>query len=212
MKYTGILFLALFIVATMTAQTKIAGPVGEYYLQGVMEVGSGFRINADHSFDFFYSYGAIDREARGTWVKRGDSIILNSAKKPPLDFKLENFKKTADPEITIRILGDNKTILRNVYAAIQSGDSIYRNVADDSGKIHFDTCRIDKISLIHDFWPDRFSVFTIPDGQINYFEFSIEKWIADVSFDNFVLATKNHMLTGRHPLLQEKQYQYIKGQ
>ncbi len=210
MKYIAVLFLSTIIHSQMAAQQKAPG--GEYDLRGVMEVGSGFQINADHSFDFFYAYGAIDREAHGTWTLRGDSIILNTAKKPPRDYKLEVAKKINNNGVTIKIRGDNKIILKNVFAAIHSGDSLYRNVADDYGLIHFGKFKVDKISLIHEFWPDRFSVFTISDPTANYFEFSIEKWIVDVEFDNFVLLLTDSTLTGGHPLLPKKQYQYTKAQ
>jgi len=196
----------------MFAQTKNQKAEGEYYLEGVMEVGSGFKRNPDHSFEFFYAYGALDREAKGTWIQHGDSIILNNAKKPPQDFRLVSSKKTGSKEITIKILGENKTILRNVYGAIQSGDSVYRSQSDDNGILHFEKCKIEKISLIHEFWPERFSVFTVDDGDKTYFEFSIESWIADVAFVNFVLVLKENALTGQHPLLEKKEYTYRKAQ
>ena len=103
-------------------------------------------------------------------------------------------------------------ILRNVYGAIQSGDSVYRSQSNDEGVLHFEKCKIDKISLIHEFWPERYSVFTVDDGDKDYFEFSIESWIADVAFDNFVLIIKETGLTGQHPLLEKKEYMYRKAQ
>ena len=47
-------------------------PVGEYHLTGVMETASGIRINQDSTFDFYFSYGAIDREGHGKWSYRNN--------------------------------------------------------------------------------------------------------------------------------------------
>jgi hypothetical protein len=43
-----------------------------------METASGFKINEDSSFEFYFSYGALDRYGSGKWNIKNDSIILNS--------------------------------------------------------------------------------------------------------------------------------------
>jgi hypothetical protein len=47
---------------------------GQYYLEGVREVGSGFHFNSNKTFDFFFSYGAIDRCLQEPGNKR--AIVL----------------------------------------------------------------------------------------------------------------------------------------
>src|SRR5881275_521147 len=98
------LLVLVFNLSTLTviAQSSTPAVEGAYYLQGVMEVGSGFKFNADHSFEFFYSYGALDRVAKGTWEQHGDSLILNNAPKPPKDFKLVQSKNTGSRQIIIQ--------------------------------------------------------------------------------------------------------------
>jgi len=49
---------------------------GEYRLEGVMETGSGLLLRADGSFEWFFSYGALDLAARGHWEHEGDGIAL----------------------------------------------------------------------------------------------------------------------------------------
>jgi hypothetical protein len=205
------LFLLAITTTKMTAQTSTQKLQGEYYLHGVMEVGSGFKFNADNSFDFFFMYGALDRIARGTWKQNGDTIILNSAKKPPRDFKLIQSKKTDAKDIVIKIVDRNEVLLRNVYGSVKSGENVYRGATDQSGIMNFEKCKVEQISLIHEFWPDRFSIFDIDDADKNYFEFGIEPWIVDIQFDNFVLILKNDTLTGTHPILEKKQYTYNKN-
>ncbi len=87
------------------ATGKTADPIcGAWYLRGVMETGSGFLFRENHRFEFFFSYGAVDRTAIGEWTRQGDSIILNNAPGPPRDFRFLRAKKTcksgADPFLT----------------------------------------------------------------------------------------------------------------
>ena len=67
----------------MQAQTK---PVGEYQLRGVREMASGFKLNEDSTFQFYFSYGALDRFGEGRWTMKGNSLILNSRQSPGLIF------------------------------------------------------------------------------------------------------------------------------
>ena len=70
MKKYIFIFLILFTATKTKAQQKANDMVGEYYLTGVMETASGFRLNADSSFDFFFSYGALDRSGKGPGSRR----------------------------------------------------------------------------------------------------------------------------------------------
>lgn len=53
-----------------------AALAGEYSLTGVMETGSGLRLRGDGSFEWYFSYGALDLGARGTWARTGDTVEL----------------------------------------------------------------------------------------------------------------------------------------
>ena len=37
----------------------------EYYLTGVREMASGFLVKPDNTFQFFFAYGALDRQGAG---------------------------------------------------------------------------------------------------------------------------------------------------
>ena len=54
---------------------KIAGI---YHLQDVKSTASGFKFNADGSFLFFFTYGAIDRYGSGAWTIENDQVVLQS--------------------------------------------------------------------------------------------------------------------------------------
>ena len=48
----------------------------EYQLDGVMETGSGLLLRADCSFEWYFSYGALDLGARGKWSRDDAGIEL----------------------------------------------------------------------------------------------------------------------------------------
>ena len=55
------------LLFTCTNVMRAQNIAGEYYLEGVMETASGFQLSADSGFQFFYSYGALDRFGKGKW-------------------------------------------------------------------------------------------------------------------------------------------------
>ena len=117
MKTAVCLLFYTFLVSQLLAQKNIDG---EYYLEGVMEVGSGFKLNADSSFEFFFSYGALDMYGSGKWSIRKDSIILNSKTSPGKDFKLVSSVTSKNNFSTIKLENENTGLYRIVYCRIRS--------------------------------------------------------------------------------------------
>ena len=188
------------------AQTTVAG---EYYLRGVTEVGSGFLLKPDSTFQFFFSYGALDREGSGTWKLKEKEIIFNSRKRPDHDFAMINSKRTADDFITVRITDSNSLLLRYVYSKIDFADASMEEMTNNEGKIQFPKKQIKRLSLIFQFCPEKISVFTL-DNNHNYFEFRFEPWLAEYFFSDFHLRIDGKDIRGKHPLLDDKEYVFIK--
>ena len=211
MHYYHALLLLLF-TAPLGAQTTQPVPTGEYYLQGVMEVGSGFRLNADHTFDFFFTYGALDRAATGTWEQKGDSVILNSPPKPEHDFVLREAKRTDDSLLTIQVSDPNVMMLGYIHCQVKTGDGqVLQGASDNSGRVTFDRAPVDSIALIHEFFPDRFSVFPVENADDNHYVFTIEPTIVEVAITDLVLRLEGDGLVGGHPLIKKEELRYVKG-
>jgi len=62
--------------APEAAAAKTESLAGDYRLEGVMETGSGLRLQDDGAFQWFFMYGALDLYAKGTWSRTGDGIDL----------------------------------------------------------------------------------------------------------------------------------------
>ncbi|WP_460967499.1 hypothetical protein [Spirosoma migulaei] len=184
------------------AQSSKKTMTGEYYLSGVREVGSGIKLNADSTFDFFFSYGALDRMGQGTWKQQGKQIILNSRPRPLRDFALVTSRTVPGTGLTIRIVDPNKQILRYVECAIKNGKAIQREMTNSDGQVHFTQQAPEAISLRFELCPDRYSVFSITNTAHNYFEFRFEAWIAEAFFENVTYTLSETGFEGPHPLLE----------
>jgi hypothetical protein len=204
--------LNLFITQLISAQITQSMKAGQYYLEGVREVGSGFHFNSNKTFDFFFSYGAIDRVSTGTWEQKGDSIILNNARKPATDFLLTVSKNLAKKRVTILVYDPNPRILGYVYCSIEMPEGTLEAKSDKNGMITFDIASvksIKSITLVHGLWPDHPSVFEISQPDHNYFEFTIGRWIADVEFKDLALQIRGKNLSGAHPLMEGNEFRYV---
>jgi hypothetical protein len=184
---------------------------GEYYLQGVMETASGFKLDSDSTFQFFYSYGALDRFGSGKWVIRDNSVFFTSTQKHDADFALLKSEKKDGDGITVRIIDSIANMLRYVYCIIQSGNEKQQGVANADGTIHFKSQQVDSVTLLFEFCPERETKITIPVKGTNNFEFRFEPWIMEVFFKNFRLQFDEAGLRGGHPILEGNTFSYKKA-
>jgi len=205
-KKISFLFILFSMVINIHAQTAVAG---EYYLRGVMETASGFLLKPDSTFEFFFSYGALDRAGSGNWVMKGSKITFNSKPKPVHDFALINCKTVKDSFITIKIT-DNSTLLqRYVNAQLKFADTTIGGMTNENGEIKFPRREIENLSLQFKFCPEKISLFDL-DKKQNYFEFRFEPWLMEYFFNHFHLTIDGRDLKGSHPLLKEGDYRYEK--
>src|SRR5215831_8423666 len=101
------LLFSILLILTISANMNAQAIAGEYYMQGVMETASGFKLDKDSTFQFFFSYGALDRFGSGKWSFHDNKIILNSKPYPGRDFKLVNSTKNSQNFITVKIEDSN---------------------------------------------------------------------------------------------------------
>lgn len=211
---TGVLLtlLSSYVVEAQKPSDNMIS--GEYYLQGVMEVGSGLRFNPDSTFDFFFSYGAVDRESSGTWLLQGDTVFLDTAPKPAeQDFIFKESRTEAGAPFVVKISHPNNMILPYVYVWIKTPEGVLEGKCNNEGVAVFDNVsKVESITLVHELWADRLSVFILPAGAENYFEYTIAPWITIVAFQHLPLQIVDEKtLSGGHPLLKGSSYTYSRG-
>ena len=126
MKHT-IISLVIFIFCTHHLIAQSNTIAGEYSLTGVMETASGIVLNKDSTFQFYFSYGALDREGSGKWSVTGDHIILDSKPYPGKDFKLVSSSSIKNNFTVIKIEDTNTDLYQLVYCLVQTACRRYSN-------------------------------------------------------------------------------------
>jgi hypothetical protein len=186
------------------------GIVGEYYLRGVTEVGSGFLLRPDSSFAFFFSYGALDREAEGKWTIKNNEVIFQSEPRPPHDFALLESKSVDSDSTIVKISDSNELLVRYVHATASKQDTTMEGMTNSHGELFFPAKPIDSLTLVFQFCPEKTSVYKLGNNN-NYFDFRFEPWITRYHFNDFHLRIDGKDLKGKHPLLDEKEYVFVKS-
>lgn len=184
---------------------------GMYYLQDVKETASGFKLDADGSFRFFFTYGAIDRYGSGRWTLEGDQVVLQSKPWSGKDFALVNSQAVNENAITLRMTGANPILQRHVYFSLQNGAPGTWQQTNERGVARFTLQQVSTITLVFEFCPERFTHFVIDNPEHNFFEFRFEQWIMEVFFDQYKLKATRYAMTGGHPLIRGEKFVYERG-
>lgn len=182
---------------------------GVYYLSNVMETASGIKLNPDSTFEFFFSYGALDRTGHGKWTMHGNKIILNSYGIPERGFKLIKSEKSGK-QVQIKISDPNPASYSFVYARAGESNSSDFIQANEDGEILIDQHVIKTIELFFELCPESLHVYEPVRPDDNYFLFEFNPKIMEVFFKDFSLTFSNGYLKGKHPLLTEESYTYSK--
>lgn len=210
----ALLFHQLLIGTIITAQPSMDQISGSYYLEGVAEVASGFQLNADQRFEFFFSYGGLDRFGRGTWRLDGNNIVFESEPWPGSDFKLVKQGRSKKQEGSMIKITDANTFLTGYVGCIMAGEGRIEELQSDQDGIATSSLKtIDSITLYHLFYSDQLSVFPVENAENNQFEFTFLPHLGTVYFRNFNLLVIDRELAGGHPLLEKgKIYYYRKAE
>ncbi|MEO8764991.1 MAG: hypothetical protein ABI416_11915 [Ginsengibacter sp.] len=199
--------IIIFILSLPYAIAQMNNIPGQYSLRGVMETASGLQLNKDSSFEFYFSYGALDRSGSGNWAVNKDNIILDSRPYPGKDFKMVDSASVKNEFITVKIQDANTDLYRLVYCLVKgpTGDTLLN--ADINGMIVV-PYPAESIHLLSELSTERMSTFAINSKKYISYTFHFEPWITEVFFKSFPLRYAEDHLEGKHPLLDEKEYKY----
>ena len=172
-------------------QSPIAG---EYYFRK-HEMVAGFNFSKDGKFQFFFSYGAVDRNATGTFTVEGDLVKLKSDKEPGKDFIVEKQHKQPGGGYHLVAKHPNKYLVNYVVAVFFIGEEQHTQESDSSGEIHTDLPHCDKIYVQHRLFPDIMTLIKDTDNNNNHFELSLNPSLEQVSFKGIDLKIVGDTLT-----------------
>ena len=167
---------------------------GEYRLTGVHDMASAFLFTPDGKFQYFNMYGAIDRQAEGTYTVDGNKLLLKSNKQTGQDFPLVSQSKKGKG-YTIKVNEPNAYLRKYVLAIYKENGQPIAIPADDDGVIHIDADHVDTIQLVHDLYMDEPCLLKDASNANNSFEVKLSPTLAQVSFINIPFTIEGDTIT-----------------
>lgn len=183
---------------------------GEYFLQNAREMASGFLLNADNSFQFFFSYGALDRQASGEWKQEGDKILFNSRAWPGDDYTLVRSETGEKHMIRIQFEQNNPMLSAYMYASLAKGAEGSWERFDQRGYVLLPFQPFESISLLFEFCPERFTEIPISVNGHQSFIIRPEQTLAEMFLKDFTLTVTLEGLMGKHPMMEGTDFIYSK--
>ena len=159
------------------AQTTVQG---EYFFRR-HEMVAGFNFSVDGKFQFFYSYGAVDRTASGTFLIEGDTLKLSSTKEPGKDFTIAKQTK-AGTGYTVKFEHPNKYLLHHILCVFFIGDKKIEECTDSNGEVKTAIAQCDKIYVQHKLYPDIVTLIKDEKNDHNNFVLTLNPSLEQVSF------------------------------
>ncbi|MEO8413559.1 MAG: hypothetical protein ABI472_07855 [Ginsengibacter sp.] len=163
--------------------------LGEYYFSK-MEMASGFNFAADGKFEFFFSYGAVDRSATGTFSVEGNVLKLTSNKEPGKDFAVTSQSKQPKG-YTLTFNNANKFLVKNILCVFLTDGQRQEAYTDDNGEAFVDLEHCDTIYVQHTLFPDIFTLVKDKANDNNQFELLLNPSLAQVSFKGIDFKIEN---------------------
>ncbi len=182
---------------------------GNYYVEGLSDAKSGFYLNSNYSFNFFYQKNGIDRYGTGRWYAEKNTIIFNGRPRPARVYKLLSSRKVNDNFVTVTFTDDKPELVKNIECILFTERGRQKLFTKDDGVVRFTKQIVDSIQIRSSLFPDHPFTFFPSNKVQNSFEFGFEKSALEVFFEDFTLTYTPDALTGRHPLLKG-QFRYIK--
>lgn len=204
-----ILFFLVFFINTILAQ-QANGIAGNYILDGVENVKSSFLLKSNYTFTFSYNYKGIDRYGSGRWMTEKNTIVFTSRLQPARNYKLLSARRVNDNYVTIKVTDPDPLIVKGVECILFTSRGKQKLFTGDDGIVRFPKHVVDSIQVFSPLFPDHSFSYIVSNKIQNNFEFSFEKWIAEVFFKDFTLRVTNNLLIGPHPFLKGNQFRYSK--
>jgi hypothetical protein len=110
--------------------------VGEYYFRK-QEMVAGFNFSADGKFQFFLSYGAVDRNASDTFSVDGHILKLKSDKEEGKDFTIADQSKQANG-YTLVFINPNQFLVKDILCIFFVNGKEKAEYTNGKGGVHVD--------------------------------------------------------------------------
>jgi len=193
-----IILLLLFINFKVRSQHKVEGE----YLFSRHEMIAGFNFSVDGKFQFFYSYGAVDRTATGNFSIRGDTLKLKSNKEPGKDFTITAQNRQATG-YTVTFDDPNNYLLKGIRCIFIVNGKAQEVFSDEQGVAQLNIPHCDTMYVQHPLFPDIVTLIKDKKNDNNRFKLVLNPSLQQVSFkgidfiivsDRIITCLPNYLL------------------
>lgn len=153
---------------------------GKYYFSK-QEMVAGINFTGDGRFEFFFSYGASDRSATGTYSVEGNTIKLKSDKAAGEDFII-NKQHKEERGYVIQCHAPDKNLLPYMQCIVFIGEQKEYYSAKNDGTIAIDIPHCDKIYLRNEIFPDIPTLIKDEKNDNNRFDVTMQPSVQQISF------------------------------
>jgi hypothetical protein len=181
-----ILILLVLLNISGFAQSSLQG---EYYFSR-QELVAGFNFSKDGQFQFFYSYGAIDRHATGIYAVEGDKVMLYSNKEPGKDFTIVKQNKLGKG-FKIKFEAPNSYLLNHILCTYYIGGIANQAISDSNGEVILAIPICDSIYVQHGLFPDIATLLKDSNNSNTNFIVKLNPSLEQLSFKGITLKIEN---------------------
>ena len=156
---------------------------------------AGFNFSGSGTFQFIFSYGAVDRNANGTYQVKGDTLELKSNKEAGKDFTVTSQSKEVKG-YSITFTHPNRYLLVGIRCLLFANGIPQEALSDGNGKIEIDLLHCDSIYVQHQLYPDIATLVKDAANENNHFTITLNPSLEQVSFKDIELKIENdHTIT-----------------
>ena len=183
---------------------------GEYMVTNLREMATGFLLKPDNSFQFFLTYGALDRYATGQWRREGDTVFFNSGEWSGADFTIVQSEKGDEEDgIMVRLDPPNPMLAAYLLLSLAGGKENSWIQFRGPGELRLEPQAFETLSFQFEFCPERFTALTPVKGH-TVFSVRPEQSLFELFLRDFSLQITVEGMKGRHPMM-EGEFEYIRS-
>ncbi len=163
------------------------------------------------NFSSFISYGAVDRNATGTFLVHGDTLQLKSDKLAGKDFTIKNQSKQKSG-YNIQFEDDNKYLIKDILCVFFVNGIQKELYSDSEGKVYADIPHCDRIYAQHPLFPDILTLVKDKNNDNNSFILTLNPSLAEVSFKgiNFKIEDDKKLICLPNYFMDMEKIEFIK--
>lgn len=180
---------------------------GEYNASR-QELATAFLLKPDSTFEFYFSYGALDRFGQGTFHVTPEQIIFTSDNQAKPDFSLVK-ESASGNAFTVQLQGTGDMTEFFSVTAFHDGKAAEAPVEAD-GFARFPEAKYDSLNIAFQFAGEKHFSF-YPKPGTHQLLFDVEPSILNVSFATWSMKRLPGAFEGRLPFTDLTPFTFRKG-